>query len=206
MKSIPALLILPCLALAATLAAAPEPALSAADRERLERGEVVVSSRPVGRGGFEEVVGIGLIEVPPERVFRALVDHDHHDEWVPFVVRSDAAPQPDGSVRNAQVLDLPAPIGDRRYTLRATAAVETTPSGKVWRTAWTYVKGSGNVADHHGSWHLTAHGPGRTLATYRMYTDPGGAVPAWAMNRASRRSVPWIFGGLRLQVRRGRYG
>jgi uncharacterized protein YndB with AHSA1/START domain len=166
---------------------------------------VLVELRTVRPGAPKEGIGRGVIAAPPERVYRALTDYQYFDEFMPFVESADAAPQPDGSVVSFQRLDLPAPIGDRFYKIRARAAVEGSGRGRAWRTRWSYVPGSGNVADHHGSWSLVEISPGRTLATCRLYTDPGGAVPGWAMDRATRRSLPWIFDGLRQQVRRGRY-
>lgn len=182
--------------------------LSPEESRRLAAGEVLVELRTVRAGAPREGIGRGVITAPPERVFRALTDYQYFDEFMPFVESADAAPQPDGSVISFQRLDLPAPIGDRFYRIRARAAIkggEGSGARRVWRTRWSYVPGSGNVADHHGSWSLVEISPGRTLATCRLYTDPGGAVPAWAMDRATRKSLPWIFDGLRQQVRRGRY-
>lgn len=190
---------------AAAAPAAPTADVPAGDLRRLAAGEVLVTLRPVPAGGPQEGIGRGVIEAPPERVFRALTDWAHAEEWMPFVERSNAAPQPDGSVVSFQLLDLPAPLGDRHYKIRARAAVAGQGRGRVWRAHWTYVPGSGNVADQRGSWELTELAPGRTLATCRLYTDPGGSVPDWMMDRATRKSLPWIFNGLRQQVRRSRY-
>jgi hypothetical protein len=75
----------------------------------------------------------------------------------------------------------------------------------VWHIDWTYVPGSGNVKDHHGSWTLAAAPKGATLATLRLYTDPGGFIPSGAMDRGTSETLPWIFHGLRQHVRRARY-
>ncbi|HEV7516765.1 MAG TPA: SRPBCC family protein, partial [Thermoanaerobaculia bacterium] len=141
-----------------------------------------------------------------ERVFAVLTDFAHYPEWVPFVARSDAHPRPDGSVVSAQSLRLPTLVGNRSYKIRAVLTIaEIIPGkGKVWSTRWTYLPGSGNVVDTHGSWIVTGFEAGRSLATCRLFTDPG-SVPHWAMNRATEESLPWIFNGLRQQVRRNRY-
>lgn len=179
--------------------------LAAADEEhRLAAGEVVVHLVERRGGGPEEGVGRAVIDAPPERVFAALTDFAHYREWVPFVTRSDARPQPDGSVLSAQTLDLPGLLGRRHYTVRAVSRVETGREGRLFETRWTYVPGSGNVADQRGSWSVTGLGAGRSLATCRLWTDPGDA-PTWMMNRATARSLPWIFQGLRRQVLRDRY-
>lgn len=160
-------------------------------------GEVDVSLRPAGDGP-KEGIGIGLIEAPPERVFRALMDLDHWDEFMPFVTESDARPQPDGSVLSFQRLKLPSMIGDRHLRIRVTGQ-----AGR--KLEWSYVPGSGNVKAQTGSWTLEPVPGGKTRATLRLRTDPGGSAPAFAMDRATSKSLVWIFDGLRQQVRRSRY-
>jgi uncharacterized protein YndB with AHSA1/START domain len=150
-------------------------------------------------------VGRGVIEAPPERVFRALADYAHWAEFMPFLEASDARPGPDGSVVSEHAMKLPSPLGERRYRVRFNRKVEMVPQGKVWRIEWAYVPGSGNVRDHRGSWTLTALGPGRTLGVCRLFTDPGDRTPRWAMDRGTDKMLPWIFHGLRQHVRRSRY-
>jgi len=121
---------------------------------------------------------------------------------------SDAAPQRDGSILSEQRLDLPFPLGQKHYRIRFRGRVESTPGGAVWHADWAYVPGSGNLAGHRGSWTLAADpgsGPGATLATCRLYTDPGGSLAAGLMDRATEKSLRWIFKGLRQHVRRSRY-
>lgn len=170
--------------------------------------QVEVSWRPVGSGP-KEGIGRGEIEAPPDRVFRALADLDHWDEFMPFLESSDARPQPDGSVLSFQRLELPALIGERHYQIRAEIRAEIRArgrsGGRIWRLEWSYVPGSGNVVAHRGSWELSEIAPGRTLAVLHLYTDPGGPVPDRAMDRATGKSLGWIFKGLRQHVRRSRY-
>jgi hypothetical protein len=177
---------------------------------RLRRGEVVVRLEPVRRGAPRAGVAIGVLEYPAERIFLAVTDFGNYDEFVPFVAWADAAPKADGSVVSFQRLDLPAPMRDRSYRIRARSRVEGTGAARTWRVDWSYVPGSGDVEDHQGSWRLSrfgsaGEGGARTLVAFRFFTDPGGAVPDWAMDRATRESLPWVLEGLRLQVRRHRY-
>ena len=192
------------LVLLGVVPAAPAPAPSA-DLARLRQGEVLVRLEPVRPGAPQEGVATGVVDFPPERVFLAVADLDHWDEFVPFVARSDARPQPDGTVVSAQTLDLPAPFQDRSYRIRAKSRTTGEGDARTWEVAWSYVPGSGDVDDHRGSWTLTRFGPGRTLVTFRTFTAPGGSVPDWAMDRATRESLPYVIAGLRLQARRHRY-
>jgi ribosome-associated toxin RatA of RatAB toxin-antitoxin module len=162
--------------------------------------QVRVTMRAAGDGP-KEGIGEGIVEAPPERVFRAVSDLQYWNEFMPFVQQSDARPQADGSVLSFQRLDLPVLIGERHYEIRARSRV----AGRTWSLDWSYVPGTGNVKAHRGSWTLTDAGAGRTRAILKIYTDPGGAVPDFAMDRATEKSLGWIFKGLRQQVKRWRY-
>lgn len=186
-----------------TLLATAAPPLPG-DRRPTPTGDVWVEM--VARAGEpKEGVGRGIVEAPPERVFRALADIAHWPEWMPFLKRSDARPQADGSFLSRQTMALPSPLGERRYSVRFIQGVETDREGKAWVIRWSLVPGSGNLAALRGSWRLTALGPARTLAVCRLFTDPGGLTPRFAVDRGTAQSLPWIFHGLRQQVRRSRY-
>jgi hypothetical protein len=174
-----------------------------AEARRLAAGEVLVTARR-GAGGAAEQVARGVVDAPPERVFRAVTDFAHYQEFMPFVRRSAAEPQPDGSVVSFQALDLPLPLGSRHYKIHAFVEREQEPR-PLWRTHWSYIPGSGNVADHHGSWTLVEFGRGQTLGVCRLATDAGGGIPAWATNRGTAQTLPYIFSGLRQQIHRSRY-
>ncbi len=196
------------LLIALAAAAPPAPPPFPGDLRPTTTGDVWVEMVPAGAGLPREGVGRGVVEAPPERVFRALADIAHWPEWMPFLKRSDARPQADGSRLSRQVMALPAPAGERRYTVRFTQGVETDregPQRTVWVIRWAFVPGSGNLAGLRGSWRLTALGPARTLAVCRLFMDPGGLTPRFAVERGTAQSLPWIFNGLRQQVRRFRY-
>jgi uncharacterized protein YndB with AHSA1/START domain len=167
-------------------------------------GKVWVETTSPGGGRPREAVGRGVIEAPPERVFRALIDYAHWSEFMPFLETSEARPQPDGSVLAYHVLKLPH-AGERHYRIRFRQRAETNRAGRTWKIEWSYIPGSGNIADHHGSWTLTALAAGRTFAVLRLYNDTGGLAPHWVVDRGTTETVPWIFHGLRQQVRRSRY-
>lgn len=192
----------------AALASVPAPAPpTAAELKRLVAGEVLVSSREVQPRAPREQIGRGVIDFPPERVYRAVTDYANYDEFMPFVVQADVMKTlPDGAALSSQRLRLPRPFGERHYVLRVASRVETgRAGGRTWRTEWAYVPGSGDIAGQRGSWTLTQLAPGRTLATFRLFSDPGGAVPGWLYERAVADTLPYIFQGLRLHARRSRY-
>lgn len=192
----------------AALASVPAPAPpTAAELKRLAAGEVLVSSREVQPRAPREQIGRGVIDFPPERVYKAVTDYANYDEFMPFVIQADVMKTlPDGAALSSQRLRLPRPFGERHYVLRVASRVETgRAGGRTWRTEWAYVPGSGDIAGQRGSWTLTQLAPGRTLATFRLFSDPGGAVPGWLYERAVAGTLPYIFQGLRLHARRSRY-
>ncbi len=194
---------------AATDPAGPPPAAppppTAAEAARLAAGEVLLASRQAGPSRLAEEVGRGVLDAPPRRVFAAVVDLAHYQEWVPFVKRSDARPQADGSVVSFQSLALPFPLGQRHYEIAARSRLPEPGAAPAWLAWWRYLPGTGNVADHHGWWVLVPYGRNQTLGTCLLYTDPGGGLPAWAVHRGTAQTMPYVFSGLRQQIRRGRY-
>ncbi|HEX4961020.1 MAG TPA: SRPBCC family protein [Thermoanaerobaculia bacterium] len=168
-------------------------------------GDVWVEMVAAGAGKPREGIGRGVIEAPPERVYRALTDYAHWQEFIPYLQQSDARPQANGSVLSRHVMVLPSPLGERRYRVRFTQGIETGPDGKAWWLRLSYVPGSGNVTALQGSWRLTALGGGRTLGVCRLLIDPGGFTPRWAVDSGTEGTLAWIFHGLRQHVRRSRY-
>jgi hypothetical protein len=190
--------------LLATVASSPAPPFPGEARPT-PTGDVWVEMVAARAGQPKEGVGRGIVEALPERVFRALADYAHWQQWVPFLKSSDSQAQGDGSVLSRQVMALPYPVGERRYLVRFTQGSEAGPEGKVLWIRWAFVPGSGNLAKLRGSWRLTALGPERTLAVCRLLSDPGGLSPRWAVDRGTAQMLPWLFHGLRQQVRRSRY-
>ena len=188
--------------LAILLMAAP---LGASEVVRLPHLEVTIWDQAVAGSSFREEIVEGILDAPPERVFRAVTDWAHYAEFMPFVVRSGAEPAAGGAVVSFQAMKLPAPMGERHYRIRTVASVAGAGAERRWRASWTYVPGSGNVKDHHGTWTLAPAAGGRTTVVCRLFTDPGGAVPAWMMHRALTATLPYILDGLRQHVQRSRY-
>lgn len=198
------LILLACCASAApsALPAAAGVRLSPDELPRVAAGEVLVRFEDSAAGGPREGVGVGIVDFPPARVFAALSDFAHWSEFMPFLRRSEARREPDGAFLCDQSLDLPG--GLRRYRVRATARAAAGGAESPWRIAWSYVPGSGDLRAQRGSWTLVPWGAGKTLAVLRLASDPGGAA-AWLAQRATAKSIPWIFNGLRQHAGRGRY-
>lgn len=202
------------------LAAAPAPALDLCSPDlaagagvtqsgELELAEQVppvgqwrVSSRDAGRR-IREGCGVGVVEAPLVAVREVIDAPADFEEFMPRVLESDIEPVSPGVYLNHQVLDMPFPVEDRRYTVRVETGAIKTGAGTGWRARWSYVKGSGNIEGSTGSWNLIPLDSQRTLVIYRVITDPGGAVPAWIVNYTAPRSLRRVLEAVRDRVLSG---
>ena len=187
------LLFAPALAAYVPGGACPE---SDGREESIVGGEVLLTLTEFPGSAAKEGCVLGFILAPPETVMAVLRDAASYDEYMPRVRRSDVSVGGGGVVLNRQELDLPFPIGDRHFTIRLHE--ERSEEG-VHRLGFTYVKGSGNVVDTRGYWLIEPWREGSRV-TYVLWTDPGGAIPKWAINRASRRTLPQVVTALRDRV------
>jgi hypothetical protein len=178
--------------------------LTEEDHKRLARGEVIVYLRGVG-GPIKEGLAIGIINALPERVFKVITDNEDFEQFMPYVEQSDVEYITNESIINYQYLNFPFPIGDRYYKLYIVQAIENSNAERIFKCTWTYVKKSGNIKDTYGSWVLKKYGENRTLATYTVYTDPGGRIPKWALNMATEISLPKIIESVRQRVQNSKY-
>lgn len=189
--------------LPATVAGLP---LGADQRQALARGETVAELLPRAAGKrVREGVALRLLEAPTERVLRAVRDHRHYTEFMPFMTVSDAHEGDEGSVVCRQRLDLPFPIPDRLYAVEGRYRQEPQEGRRAWVASWSYLPGSGNIAANDGEWVLVEVAPDRTLVAFRVYADFVPWLPAHLQDRATLRSLPWVLDGLRQQVQRCRY-
>lgn len=185
--------------LLALLLAAPSLAdrLPPYERERLERGETVVTMVEVPGSPVREGLARRVLAAAPERVFRAISDYAHYAEFMPFVTSSRAAGEGEWEL----TLDLPWPSPDERFRITAESRAE--PGS--WTASWRLVPGSGEVVENRGDWHLEPFGKDHTLVTLRMRCHSGPPIPVGLQERATRDSLPWVLDGLRQHVGRCRY-
>jgi hypothetical protein len=160
-------------------------------------GEVLLKLTDFPGSAAKEGCVLGYIPAPPEAVMAVLRRAGEYDQYMPRVRKSQVEPGEGGAILNAQELDLPWPIGDRYFTVRL---VEEKSKDGGYSFKFDYVKGSGNVEDTRGHWSIEPWNGGSRVS-YVLWTDPGGAIPMWAVNRASRRTLPQVVVALRDRVR-----
>jgi hypothetical protein len=179
---------------AAIEGACPDPA---GHEDAIVSGEVLIKLTDFPGSAAKEGCVLGYIPAPPDAVMAVLRRAAEYDQYMPRVVKSEATSGADGAILNTQELDLPWPIGDRHFTVRL---IEERSKDGGYSFKFDYVKGSGNVEDTRGHWSIEPWRDGSRVA-YVLWTDPGGVIPMWAVNRASRRTLPQVVVALRDRVR-----
>jgi hypothetical protein len=173
-----------------------------------------VYERPRAGSSLREVKGVGNIAASPAVVRRVLEDVDSYPHFMPYCVEAKVISQDSGARVSYQRLSPPI-VGERDYTVRV--CFETRPSATgvpVYFSHWearndlgpAEKSGVARVKVAEGSWLLEASADGReTHATYCLYTDSGGGLPAMILNVASRTAVPKLFDSIRKQVLLAKY-
>ncbi len=172
---------------------------TAAEWERIESREVVHWMFEIEGSPIKEGVALGLVEAPPERVFAVVTDNGRFAEFMPYVEASTLETLPDGTLVNFQRLDLPWPVNDREYKVALVNTADAAGEPPLWESAWTRVEGFGNIAESRGSWRIWPCGEA-SLVEYQVVTDPGGSIPTFLKNSATRRSLGRLIEAVRERV------
>lgn len=155
-----------------------------------------------------------VIDAPPERVFRVLLDFERCTEIMPYTAEVRVvAREAEGKVAHVYtVVDAPL-VARRDYTLRLADESDWRGGAGTLLLRWTPSdrgppprEGMVRVAVNEGFWRLEpVDGGKRTRATYRLFTDPGGSLPAWAVNMGNRRALPEVMEAVRRAAADPRY-
>ncbi len=136
----------------------------------------------------KEVRAAARFGVAATALIEVIRSAEHYAEFMPRVMSSTVSQEGD-EWHNAQEVNFPFPISNRHYTVR----LEEAPvlSGD-WKLSWTYVIGSGNIEDTRGFWRVVDLGEESVLC-YEVFSDPGGHIPGWAVNKASKSTIPKLL-------------
>lgn len=194
-----------------------EPTLSAdTGWQRVDEKEgVTLYSRARVGSGVKEFKGTGIIDAPPQAVEKVLEDVADYSTFMPYVTEARVILQDGDSTVTYQRLDVPF-VANRDYTVRVEHGTAKGAGGVViYRDTWQTDNDAGPPERHglvrvklnEGNWLLEPVGPSgeTTQATYQIYTDSGGALPAFLANRASQTAIPKLFDAIRKQVRDPKY-
>ena len=167
-------------------------------------------SRP-GPGHYESKA-IGEIAASTTLVQAVIDDVDAYPQFMPYTVESRILKREGESVVGYQRLSNPL-IKDRDYTLRVRTTSKTVEGGTSYSSRWATENELGpperpgivRVKLCEGGWLLEPVGPNSTRATYSIYTDSGGTIPAFVKNIGSQIGIRKIFTALRNRVRDPKY-
>lgn len=91
-------------------------------------------------------------------------------------------------------LDFPWPCKNRWYIIKGLKD-ETAAAQHRYQSSWSLV--IGNLKENSGEWLLEPFGPAKTKATYRLSTDPGGAIPKFLVKQGTCSTMPQIIEAVR---------
>jgi hypothetical protein len=174
--------------------------------------DVAIYSRAHGDSGLKEFRAIGLIDAPTLAVHSVIDDFGNYPCFMPYTAECRLIKREGDSLISYQRLS-PKICADRDYTLRVWEKSWPGPEGLTYLNQWEPAnalgpaekKGVVRVKICEGGWLLEPDGVDKTRATYSVYTDSGGMIPAFIANRASRIGISKLFEAVRKQVKNPRY-
>lgn len=186
--------------LSATLALAQPvtaPALTDAEKRKLDTGGVITHElKPTdGRGVSAE--SMGVIDAAPDEVWPIVRDCEHFSQFLPSTKKSWK------KVEGADVIcfdeiELPFPLTNLWAETRSQMRQE--PAAHYVRE-WSFVKGT--YRHNTGSWRVIPWGDEgkRSLVVYMVDSDPSMLVPDVILRAAQTGSLPKLFEGVRKRVK-----
>jgi hypothetical protein len=174
--------------------------------------DVAIYSRPHAGSGLKEFRAIGSIDAPTFAVHSVIDDFENYPRFMPYMAECRLIKRQGDSVVGYQRLS-PKICADRDYTLRVWKKSWPGPDGFTYLDQWKSAndlgpaekKGVVRVKICDGEWLLEPDGAIKTRATYAVYTDTGGVIPAFIANRASRMGIGKLFEAVRKQVKNPKY-
>jgi polyketide cyclase/dehydrase/lipid transport protein len=208
--------ILPVLATAsvACLGAEPSPSSGSADDWKLasKRGGLMLYSRLHSGSSLKEFKAVGEIDAPTRAVHNVIDDFEEYPKFMPFMVECRLVKQESDATIGYQRLS-PKIVCDRDYTLRIRKKSWPGEGGLVYADRWEPANelgpaerpGTLRVKLCEGGWLLEPAGANKTRATYSIFTDNGGTLPAFIANAASEIGIRKVFIAVRKQVKNPKY-
>lgn len=186
-------------AVAVALVLASEPAW-----EHLTRTDGVnVYGRAREGSALKEMKGLGVIDAPPDKVWKVIRDYEHMTTQMPYTEEAKVLERQadDKEILFYSVTHLPL-VSRRDYVIRLT---DESKDG-TFKVTWVETKhakapareGFVRTPVNRGMWLLEPREGGKkTFVTYVLVLDPGGSVPDWLANRANALAVPTLFAAVR---------
>ncbi|MGE5208686.1 MAG: SRPBCC family protein [Alphaproteobacteria bacterium] len=174
--------------------------------------EVIIYSRPHGDSNLKEFKAVGAIDASTCAVHAVIDDFENYPKFMPYTAECRLLKSEGNSVIGYQRLS-PKICEDRDYTLRVSKKSFPSPKGLTYLSQWVTAnemgpaeqKGVVRVKVCNGTWLLEPDGPTKTRATYSIYSDTGGVIPAFIANQASLTAIKKLYAAIRKQVKDPKY-
>ena len=174
--------------------------------------DVAIYSRPHSGSSLKEFKAIGPIDAPTHAVHMVIDDFENYPTFMPYTAECRLVKRESDCLVGYQRLS-PKICADRDYTLRVWNKSWPAAGGLVYLSLWAPAnelgppekKGVVRVKVCDGGWLLEPDGANKTLATYSVYTDTGGLIPALVANRLSQIGIGRLFEAVRKQVKDPKY-
>jgi Polyketide cyclase / dehydrase and lipid transport len=195
-------------------AAEPSHSVNASEGWKLvtQTKDVAIFSRPHSGSSLKEFRAIGPIDAPTHAVHVVIDDFENYPSFMPYLTECRLVKRESDSLVGYQRLS-PKICADRDYTLRVWNKSWPASGGLVYFSQWAPAnelgppekKGVIRIKVCDGGWLLEPDGTNKTRATYSVYTDTGGLIPAFVANRVSQIGIGRLFQALRKQVKDPKY-
>jgi hypothetical protein len=161
---------------------------------------------------LKEFKATDIIDAPTRVVHNVLNDVEGYPHFMPYVAECRILKRDGNSIYAYQRIS-PKIVSDRDYTLHIEEKSHPTANGTVYSKQWRQTnelgpaerKGILRVKVCDGSWLLEPEANDKTRATYTVYTDTGGSLPAFIANLAGGIGIRKIFAAVRTQVKDPKY-
>jgi hypothetical protein len=179
-----------------------------------DKGGIVVERRSVEGSNLKEFLGRGIVNAPIARVLAVIRDAGRRGEWMPscggsYLVEENVAARTQLAYFRTRA---PWPVADRDSVNRAEIFIEPAkhrvyiPFEALNQPRVPPVRGVVRMPVLRGHWILIPIDNGRaTEAEYQVYANPGGHLPDWLANLASKTLPRETIEGLRAQVKKATY-
>jgi Polyketide cyclase / dehydrase and lipid transport len=181
-------------------------------KEEANRDGLIIFSRTRVGSALKEFKTVGMIDALSSAVYAVLNDVESYPRFMPYTSECSVLKRTGDYTIAYQRLALPL-VSDRDYTLRSEQSKTPGPNGPIYRIRWEPANDFGppekpgvqrvNVCE--GGWLIEPDGAGATRATYIIYTDSGGAIPAVIANSGSRKAIRKMFAAIRKAVHEPKY-
>jgi hypothetical protein len=177
-----------------------------------ESGGVKLYSRIRAGSDLKEFKAVATIDAPTSVVHNIINDVEGYPRFMPFIAECRVIKRDGNSIYAYQRIS-PKIVHDRDYTLHIEEQSWPGSGGLVYFERWEPANDAGpavrkgvlRVKVCEGAWLLEPETAEKTRATYSVYTDTGGSLPAFIANAASGIGIRKIFAAVRRQAKDPKY-